>query len=104
MATVDIQTIAGEVVTVDEAIMKVFPFIATAVGFVPGGAAVAAAAPLISELLQVVDNAAKAVAAGNTGAAIQDVISEVVSHLTPGQPNSPVLSAPPPNMPRADTP
>lgn len=83
--------IAAEVSTVDEMIMKFMPFISMGLGLAPGGSI---AAPLISEFLTVVDDAAKAVAAGNSGAAFQVILSEVENHLTPGKPNSPILSAP----------
>ena len=91
MSDTSITGIAAEVSTVDEQIMRFLPFISMAVDFVPGGAV---AMPLVSELLQVLDAAAKAVAAGNPGAAIGDILGEVKNHLTPGQPNSPILSAP----------
>lgn len=100
----DLVSVAKEVSTVDEAVMKVLPFVSGLIGFVPGGAAAVPFLPLISEFLTVVDNAAKAVAAGNSGAAVQDVLKEVMDHLTPGAANSPILSAPPANMPKADTP
>ena len=84
--------IATEVEKVDEAIMKALPFVSGMVGFIPGGAAAVPFMPLIAELLQVVDNAAKEVASGNSGAAAQDVLREIMNHLTPGKPLSPALS------------
>lgn len=89
---VDIPTIAGEVATIDEAIMKALPFVSTFIGFVPGGAVAVPFMPLVGELLQALDTAAKDVAAGNTGAGVQDILAEVMNHLTPGKPNSPILS------------
>ncbi len=92
MTDTSITGIAGEVSTVDEMIMKFMPFISIGLGLIPGGSI---AAPLVSEILTVVDEAAKAVAAGNSGAAFSVVLSEVMNHLTPGKPNSPILSAAP---------
>jgi hypothetical protein len=100
---VDVKTVAGEVSTVDEAVMKAMPFIATMIGFIPGAQVAVPFMPLVGELLGVLDNAAKAVATGNNGAAFEDVFAEIKNHLTPGQPNSPILSAPaaaPAELPR----
>lgn len=104
MTEVNITGVATEVATVDEAVMKALPFVSGLIGFIPGAQVAVPLMPLIGELLTVVDNAAKAVAAGNSGAAAQDVLQEIMNHLSPGQPNSPILSAPPPTMPKADTP
>lgn len=104
MATIDVKTIAGEVVTVDEAVLNVFPYISGLIGFIPGAQVAAPFMPLVSEILTAVDGAAKAIQAGNTGAAIDDILTEIRNHLTPGAPNSSVLSSPPPVMPKADTP
>jgi hypothetical protein len=87
------EQIAGKVSTVDEQVLKLMPFISTVIAFIPGAQVAAPFMPLVAELLAVVDNAAKAVATGSPGAAFQDVIDEVMSHLTPGAPNSPILSA-----------
>jgi hypothetical protein len=100
----DVKTIAGEVVQVDEGIMKALPFISTIIGFVPGAQIAAPFMPMFSELLTVIDNAAKAVSEGNNSQAATSVLGEIMNHLTPGAPNSPILSAPLPNMPKADTP
>jgi|SRR5579872_5459444 len=89
----DAASIATEVATVDEAVMKALPFVSTFIGFVPGAQVAVPFMPLIAELLQVVDNAARAVAAGNNGGAVQDVLQEVMNHLTPGKANSPILSS-----------
>ena len=88
----DLKSVATEVETIDEAIMKAFPFISGMIGFIPGGAVAVPFMPLVGELLQAIDNAAKDVAAGNTGAAAQDILSEVMNHMTKGKPNSPILS------------
>jgi hypothetical protein len=89
--TPDLAAIAKEVSTVDEAIMRVLPFIAPLLGFIPGAAVAEPFLPLVGDLLTALDNAAKAVAAGNPGAAATDILQELINHLTPGQPNSPAL-------------
>ena len=93
-ASPSVASIAGTVSTVDEAILKFMPFVSILVSAIPGAQVAAPFIPLVGELLTVVDNAAKAVAGGDTNAAIQDVLGEIMSHLTPGKPNSPILSAP----------
>lgn len=90
---VDAASVAGEVAQVDEAVMKALPFVSGMIGFIPGGAVAIPFMPLVAEFLQVVDSAAKSVAAGNPGAAATDVLQEVMNHLMPGKPNSPILSA-----------
>jgi len=87
-----ITDIAGGVATVDEAVLKALPFISFAIGFIPGGAVAVPFMPLAGEVLQALDNAARQIQAGNSGAAIEDVLAELKSHLTPGMPNSPILS------------
>jgi hypothetical protein len=85
--------IATEVSQIDEAVMKALPFVSTMIGFIPGAQVAVPFMPLVGELLQVIDNAAKSVAAGNSSAAAQDVLQEIMNHLTPGKPNSPILSS-----------
>jgi hypothetical protein len=96
MTNIDVTGIAGTVSTVDEEIMRLLPTIATVVDFIPGGqiAGGILGNPLFMEVLQKLDNAAKLVAAGNPGAGAGVILGEVMNHLTPGQPNSPILSAP----------
>ena len=89
-----LESAAGTVSQVDEAVLRALPFISTIIGFIPGGAVAVPFMPLVGGLLEALDNAAKAVAAGNSGGAVQDILREVASHLTPGAPNSPILSAP----------
>jgi hypothetical protein len=91
----DLQSVASEVATVDEAVMKVLPFISTFIGFVPGGAVAVPFLPLAGELLQALDNAAKEIAAGNPTGAAQDVLQELIDHLTKGKPNSTALAPAP---------
>lgn len=85
-------TIASEVATVDEAVMKVLPFVTTLTGFIPGAQVATPFLAAAGPLLLVLDNAAKAIAAGNPNAAWQDVLQELTKHLTPGQPNSTALA------------
>jgi hypothetical protein len=89
MTDTSITGIATEVATVDEAIMKFLPEISLLLGFIPGAGV---AVPFLPEVLTALDNAAKAVATGNPGAAIGSIFSEIANHLTPGAPNSPTLS------------
>lgn len=89
---IDVAGVAGTVSTVDEEIMKALPFVSGLIGFIPGGAVAVPFMPLVAELLQVLDTAAKEVAAGNSNAAAQDVLTEVMNHLTKGKANSPILS------------
>jgi len=92
MTDTSISGIATEVSQVDEAVMKALPFVSGLIGFIPGASVAVPFVPLITEFLGVIDNAAKAVADGNPGAAATDVLQEVINHLTPGKPNSPTLS------------
>lgn len=96
MTNIDVGAIATEAAQVDEAIMKALPFASTLLEFVPGAQVAVPFLPLVGEGLSVLDNALRAVAAGNPGMAAKDVFQEVINHLTPGAPNSPILSAPPP--------
>lgn len=92
MTDTSITGIATEVSTVDEAVMKALPFISGIIGFIPGGAVAVPFLPLVGELLSALDNAAKDVAAGNAGNAVEDILTEIKNHLTKGAPNSPTLS------------
>jgi len=73
-------SIATTIETVDEAVMKALPFISTMLNFVPGAAVAVPFMPLLGELLQTLDNAAKV------------VLKEIMAHLTPGMANSIALS------------
>ena len=91
---VDMKSVATEVSTVDEAVMKALPFISFMLGFIPGAQVAVPFMPFALGALKALDEAAKKVADGNPGAAAQDVLQEVMNHLTPGKPNSPILSVP----------
>ena len=91
--TVDTAAVAAEVATVDEAIMRFLPEIAMIVGFIPGGSAVSGFEPLILKIMQTIDQAAKAVAAGHPGAAASAVLDEIQAHIDPTKAFvSPILS------------
>ena len=92
--SVDIPAVAGQVATFDEMVMKYMPFLFGFAKFTPIGGEATLAQPLIMEVLTVLDNAARAVAAGNTAGGVAAVIGAVENHLTPGQPNSPILAGP----------
>ena len=95
MATTTTSTIATDAALADQVItevLKVMPFVSTVIQFVPGAAVATPFVPLFVEFLGVLDNAAKAVAAGNTQAAIGAILGEIMSHLTPGMPNAPALA------------
>ena len=89
---INLAAIATEVSTIDEAAMKFLPFVTTIVGAIPQTAVAAPFLAVAGPLLQALDNAAKEVAAGNPGAAAQDIFQQLINHLTKGAPNSPALS------------
>ncbi len=91
---VNLQAVAGEVAQVDEVIIRALPFVGGIIGFVPGGAVAAPFIPLVGEILQAVDNAAKHIQNNDPQAAVEDILTEIRNHLTPGRPNSAVLSSP----------
>lgn len=97
MTDTTVQTDAVLADQVIQEVLKFMPFISEVIQFVPGAAVATPFIPLFTEFLGVLDNAAKAVAAGNTQAAIGAILGEIMSHLTPGLPNAPALSptAPP---------
>jgi len=92
MTTIDVTGISETVASVDEKIMQALPVIAGLVGFIPGASAAVVFEPVVMEILQVVDAAAKNIAANNPGAAFQDIFDELKNHLTKGQPDSPALA------------
>ncbi len=60
--------------------------IATSVGIMPEVALAEKALPMIAGILQFMQQ--------ESGKSLPDVFADLMSHLTPGQPNSPVLTAP----------
>jgi len=87
----DVKTIATEVATYDEAILKFMPYLGSILGIIPGAQAGVPVVAGITALLKAIDDAAKAVSA-NTSADPNGIVGEIVNHLTPGAPNSPALS------------
>lgn len=94
MTEVDVKGIAGKVAEVDEEIMKLFPYISTIIGFVPGAQAAVPFLPIVGEILAAIDQAAKDINNGNPGSAVEDILTEIRNHLQPGKPNSAILSSP----------
>jgi hypothetical protein len=94
MTDPSVASIASEVSTVDEAVMRFLPEISLLLGIIPGAQVAVPFMPLVGGALGAIDNAAKLVAAGNPGAAAETVLQMVMDHLTPGKPNSPILAAP----------
>jgi hypothetical protein len=92
MTTIDLTSIAQEVSTVDEAVMKALPIITTITGIIPGAQVATPFLAMAGPLLQAIDNAAKDIADSKPGAAWQDILQELTNHVTKGQPNSPILS------------
>jgi hypothetical protein len=90
----NIAQIAGQVATVDEAILKALPIISVMVGFIPGAQPLIPFMPLLGGLLTAVDTAAKDLASNNPDMAFEDIINAIKNHLTNGAPNSPTLSGP----------
>lgn len=90
----DVKTIAGEAESVVEGIMKVEPTVATIASmFVPGAAPIVAVVqPEVMLAAPFIENALKSLAAGNNGDVMTSFI-QLLQHLTPGQPNSPVLDS-----------
>lgn len=84
-----IEKAAGEADKVLKQVMQYEPMIVGALGtFVPGAAL---AQPAIMAIIPAVEKALEAVEAGNGGNTI-DAISQVIKHLIPSLPNSPILS------------
>jgi hypothetical protein len=86
-----IQSVASEVASVDENVMKFLPYISTLLGFIPGAQIGVPIVGGVGLVLKAVDDAAKAVATGTPGTQVPDIFTAIVDHLTPGKPNSPLL-------------
>lgn len=102
-----ISSIASTAEGVIENVMKVEPTVATIASmFVPGAAPIIAAIqPEVLLAAPFVENALKAISAGNGGDMMTAFI-QLLQHLTPGQPNSPILQnlAPTTRIPAPDDP
>ena len=89
--TFDLAATAATAETVVEDIMKIEPIVANVAGaFVPG---VSAVQSMLMMAAPFVENALKAVAASNGGNTLMAML-EVLNHMTPGMPNSAILSPP----------
>jgi hypothetical protein len=90
-------SVATTAETVIQDILKVEPTVATIAGmFVPGAAPVVAVVqPMILAAAPFVEQALNALAAGNGGDVMTSFI-QLLQHLTPNQPNSPILASPAP--------
>jgi hypothetical protein len=106
MANVTASGVEAGIETALEGVMKVEPTIATIVSmFVPGAAPIVAIVqPEVMLAAPFVENALKALAAGNNGDLMTSFI-QLLQHLMPGQPNASTLgtptSFPKPDMPPA---
>ena len=88
----DVKTIATEVATYDEAILKFMPYLGSILGIIPGAQAGVPVVAGITALMKAIDNAAKAVSQADPSTGVGDIVTTIVNHLTPGAPNSPALS------------
>ncbi len=90
----DLKAIETETEKVVEGVMKVEPTIATIVGmFVPGAAPIMAMVqPAVLAAAPFVEKALNDLAAGNNGDFMESFI-QLLQHLSPNHPNSPILSA-----------
>lgn len=89
-----------------EEVAKVEPTAATVASMVIPGAApiIATIQPFLLPAIPFIENALTALAQANGGNMLMAVL-ELIQHVTPGQPNSPVLTAPPVTAaPRPDVP
>jgi len=101
----DVKTVAATAEQVVEGVMKVEPTVATIASmFVPGAAPIVAIVqPEVMLAAPFIENALKAIAAGNNGDVMTSFI-QLLQHITPGQPNASALSVGPstkPEMPPA---
>ncbi len=90
----DVKSVAMETEKVFEGVLKVEPTIATIVGmFVPGAAPIMAVVqPAVLAAAPFVEKALNDLAAGNNGDLMEAFI-QLLQHLSPSHPNSPILSA-----------
>ncbi len=90
----DLKSVATETEKVVEGVLKVEPTIATIVGmFVPGAAPIMAVVqPAVLAAAPFVEKALNDLAAGNNGDLMEAFI-QLLQHLSPSHPNSPILSA-----------
>lgn len=91
-----IETGAKVAETVVQDVMKVEPTVATIASmFLPEAAPVVAMVqPEVMLAAPFIENALKALASGNNGDVLGSFV-QLLQHLTPGQPNSPILDSKP---------
>lgn len=94
-ASASMNGIAQTAESVIEGVMKIEPTVATIASmFVPGAAPIVAMIqPEVLLAAPFVEQALKDLASGNNGDIMTSFI-QLLQHLTAGQPNSPILSAP----------
>ena len=91
--SVDVAAIAGEADVVLQALEKYAPFLFGILKFTPIGPEAAIAEPFVEELMNKLDEAAKAVSAGHPGEAGKVVLTEIMDHIDPAKAFvSPILS------------
>lgn len=90
----DIASAAGAAETAVEEVMKVEPMVATGVSMLVPGAApiVATVQPFVVMAAPFLERALTSIAAKNGGDAFGALL-DLLNHISPGRPNSPVLSA-----------
>jgi hypothetical protein len=90
----DIASAAGTAETAVEAVMKVEPMIATGISMLVPGAApiVATVQPFVVMAAPFLERALTSIAAKNGGDAFGALL-DLLNHISPGRPNSAVLSA-----------
>jgi len=95
----DVKSVATETEKVVEGVLKVEPTIATIVGmFVPGAAPIMAVVqPAVLAAAPFVEKALNDLAAGNNGDLMESFI-QLLQHLSPNHPNSPILAATKPTI------
>jgi hypothetical protein len=89
----DISQAAQAAETVIEDVMKVEPTVATMAGmFVPGAAPIVAAVqPMVMMAAPFIERAIASIAAKNGGDAFSALL-DLLNHISPGRPNSPILA------------
>jgi hypothetical protein len=87
----DLAAVAANVSKYDELIQGFFPEISAIAGLATGGASTPITG-LVGLALKALDDAAKTVASSKPGASPEDILTELLNHNTPGQPNSPALT------------
>jgi hypothetical protein len=91
----DLKSMAATAERVVEEVMKVEPIAMTALSFIPQAKPIVAIVhPAVVAAAPFIENALNSLATGNNGDALTALI-QLIQHVTPGQPNSNLLSASP---------